>query len=235
MANIRKALLVREVDGVKYRVYPKTSSDIVVFGDTTVEKALTELANSLLNYATTESVNASIKASCEELYNRIIGITEEDGTTISEAYDTLKEVAAWIDDHGDIVSTFNDSINALNEAIKDIKFKKGTAKSWKDVNPILDNDTLGFEYDTGKYKIGDGVHAWNDLEYQGSNNDDNVEFIDTYNELPEIGIPNTLYCVTGDKLIYHYNSVTSRYEAFGGNGSFDPSIITRINGGNANG
>ena len=122
----------------------------------------------------------------------------------------------------------------IPESIKDIRFKRGTAKRWTEINPILASGEPGFEYDTGKFKIGDGIHSWKELEYQGSNSN-NIEFIDKYNNLPDNGIPNTLYCVADDKLIYHYNSVTSKYEPFGSNGSFDPTIITRINGGKANG
>ena len=117
---IRKALLVKEVKGTKYKIYPKTSADIVVYGATTVEQALNDFADKLSKFSNTENVDAIIKASCDKLYNKIMGITEEDGTTVSDAYDTLKEVGAWIDEHGDIVTQFNDNINALNEAIKNM-------------------------------------------------------------------------------------------------------------------
>jgi hypothetical protein len=255
---IRKALLVKEVNGEKYQIYPKTSADIVVYGATTVEQALNDFANKLSGFSQVENLDAKIKASCDELYNKIMGVTGEDGTTVSDAYDTLKEVGAWIEEHGDVVSSFNDNIALINETIKkldsivvdggeigdavidnpsiikDIKFKKGTAKRWKELNIVLASGEPGFEYDTGKFKIGDGIHPWKELKYQGSDSN-NIEFIDKYNELPETGISNTLYCVKDDKLIYHYNSETSKYEAFGASGSFDPTIITKINGGKANG
>ena len=255
---IRKALLVREVDGVKYKIYPKTSADIVVYGDITVEQALNNFADNLSGFVNSENVNAAIKKSCDDLYNKIMGVTGEDGTTISDAYDTLKEVGEWITEQGDVVSAFNDSIDLINKAIKkldsiivdggeigdaiidndktiikDIKFKKGTAKRWKEINPILASGEPGYEYDTGKFKIGDGIHNWKDLKYQGS--DDGIEFVNMFNKLPAVGNPNTLYCVADDKLIYYYDTATSRYETFGKSGSFDPSIITKINGGKANG
>lgn len=256
---IRKALLVREVDGVKYKIYPKTSADIVVYGDTTVEKALNNFAENL-SKVSSESINATIKASCDELYNKIMGVTDD--TAISDAYDTLKEIGAWIDEHGEIVSTFTDNIEMLNNAIKqlklitidggeisidsesgeddsinikDIKFKRGTAKRWEEINPVLDSGEPGFEYDTGKLKIGDGIHNWKELGYLGDNSNNDIEFIDKYNNLPDVGIPNTLYCVADDKLIYHYNPASYKYEPFGASGSFDPTIITKINGGKANG
>ena len=117
---IRKALLVKEVKETKYQIYPKTSADVVVYGATTVEQALNDFANRLSEFSRVEDIDAVVKASCDELYNKIMGVTAEDGTAVSDAYDTLKEVGAWIDQHGDVVTQFNDSINALNEAIKNM-------------------------------------------------------------------------------------------------------------------
>ena len=40
-----------------------------------------------------------------------------------------------------------------------------TAASWADANPILLQGELGIESDTSKVKLGDGVTAWNSLDY----------------------------------------------------------------------
>ena len=40
-----------------------------------------------------------------------------------------------------------------------------TAANLASINPILQRSIIGVEHDTGKGKIGDGVTAWNDLEY----------------------------------------------------------------------
>lgn len=45
------------------------------------------------------------------------------------------------------------------------RLKRGTAEAWARNNPVLALAEPGFEYDTGKLKIGDGVTAWNDLKY----------------------------------------------------------------------
>jgi hypothetical protein len=47
------------------------------------------------------------------------------------------------------------------------KFKRGKAASWVSANPILAEAEPGYELDTGKLKIGNGVTAWNDLAYFG--------------------------------------------------------------------
>ena len=56
-----------------------------------------------------------------------------------------------------------------------------------------------------------------------------------YTDLPKQGDETKLYRVIEDKLLYQWNFYKGIYESLGATGSFDPSIITLINGGNANG
>lgn len=46
-----------------------------------------------------------------------------------------------------------------------IQWRRDTAANWTSVNPILSEGMPGYEKDTGKLKIGDGVTAWNSLPY----------------------------------------------------------------------
>lgn len=119
------------------------------------------------------------------------------------------------------------------------QFKRGTAQRWIEVNPILRQGEPGFEYDTGKLKIGDGFTPWNNLKYINENIDVNKQeemvTVSTYSELPKVGDEKKLYRVVEDKLLYQWNFHKGIYESLGATGSFDPSIITLINGGNANG
>lgn len=43
--------------------------------------------------------------------------------------------------------------------------RKGTYQQWFNANPTLNSGEIGFESDTGKFKIGDGNTDWNDLTY----------------------------------------------------------------------
>lgn len=45
--------------------------------------------------------------------------------------------------------------------------KRHLAANWTSNNPTLLSAEWGYETDTGKYKIGDGTTAWNDLGYAG--------------------------------------------------------------------
>lgn len=43
--------------------------------------------------------------------------------------------------------------------------RRGTYQQWFDYNPILSAAEIGWESDTNKFKIGDGINHWNDLSY----------------------------------------------------------------------
>lgn len=43
--------------------------------------------------------------------------------------------------------------------------RRGTAAQWTAADPILAAGEIGFESDTGQFKIGDGINHWEDLSY----------------------------------------------------------------------
>lgn len=57
-----------------------------------------------------------------------------------------------------------------------IKFKRGIASRWTEANPVLAEGEPGFESDTGKLKIGNGIDAWNLLPYL--NGEPNIDLSD---------------------------------------------------------
>jgi hypothetical protein len=46
-----------------------------------------------------------------------------------------------------------------------IQLRKGTAAAWTSADPTLALGEIGYETDTGKQKVGDGVKAWTALDY----------------------------------------------------------------------
>ena len=118
------------------------------------------------------------------------------------------------------------------------QLRRGTKEAWARNNPLLKAGEPGYETNTGKLKIGDGFTPWltlpyiNDVDVSGQ---EEIIVVSTYNDLPRMGDVNILYRVIDDKLLYQWNSTTKKYESLGAQGSLDPSIITLINGGNANG
>lgn len=50
-------------------------------------------------------------------------------------------------------------------AITTIQFRRGTAAQWTAANPVLAAGEMGWEQDSGEFKIGDGTTAWASLGY----------------------------------------------------------------------
>ena len=48
-----------------------------------------------------------------------------------------------------------------------VQLRGDTAANWTNINPVLLEREMAFETDTRKFKIGDGITAWNGLEYGG--------------------------------------------------------------------
>ena len=46
-----------------------------------------------------------------------------------------------------------------------IQIRRDTSADWSSTNPTLSEGELGYETNTDKFKIGDGVTAWNSLDY----------------------------------------------------------------------
>lgn len=92
-----------------------------------------------------------------------------------------------------------------------IQLKRGKAASWTSLNLILNPGEPGFEIDTGKLKIGNGVTAWNDLPYLGENKSLIVN-ADTHYNFPAIGDVNVIYKASQEKQLYQWNEETYNYE-----------------------
>jgi len=55
-----------------------------------------------------------------------------------------------------------------------IQIRRGTASQWTSTNPVLADGELGFETDTKKGKLGNGITAWNSLPYSFTGEFSNV-------------------------------------------------------------
>ena len=47
----------------------------------------------------------------------------------------------------------------------EIQYRRGTAAQWTAANPVLAIGEPGYETDTGKFKVGNGVDHWSTLVY----------------------------------------------------------------------
>ena len=122
---------------------------------------------------------------------------------------------------------------ATTEILTTFQLKRGTAQRWIEVNPILKQGEPGFEYDTGKLKIGDGIRHWLELDYI-NNGKEEIVTVEKLSDLSAVGQSDMIYKVNSEKALYQWNATESKYEPLGGS-SFDPNTLTLISGGNANG
>ena len=85
-----------------------------------------------------------------------------------------------------------------------VRFKQlsKTSTEWASLNPTLLEGEIGFEKDTKKIKVGDGITAWNNLDYvTGSSSDlDTSNLVDLTSEQTITGLkyfaPNKELTVT---------------------------------------
>lgn len=90
------------------------------------------------------------------------------------------------------------------------QLKRGTAARWRELNPVLRQGEPGFEFDTGKLKIGDGLTAYNDLKYQTSK--DYIVNQPTSATFPLIGEKDVIYKAENERMLYQWNESINNYE-----------------------
>ena len=106
-----------------------------------------------------------------------------------------------------------------------IQFKRGLATSWTTQNPLLKIGEPGFEWDTGKLKIGDGRNHWNDLPYINEGHE--VFNALTHYDFPSVGSAGTIYKAESEKMLYQWNPLKRGYEVLGPeSGELDVDIIS---------
>ena len=89
-------------------------------------------------------------------------------------------------------------------AVVCIQLKRGTSSSWVNQNPILAIGEPGFEKDTGRLKIGDGVSSWLDLDYVGEDGT-GVYNAATHLDFPSVGKSNVIYKAYEEQKLYQWN------------------------------
>lgn len=52
---------------------------------------------------------------------------------------------------------------------KKMQLRRDTAANWTAANPVLAEGEIGFEINTNKMKIGNGIATWNELVYFNAN------------------------------------------------------------------
>ncbi len=123
--KMKMVIFQDEVNGVLTDLMARSHVDNVIYEEGGQQKALStklaEIIAAIALKADSATVTDDIKAANDALYNKIMGITAEDGTTVNEAYDTLKEVAEYLTAHGDVVQGFTNDIAGLKTAVETLQ------------------------------------------------------------------------------------------------------------------
>lgn len=123
--KLKQVIFQEEIDGVLTDLMARTHVDNVIYEEGGKQIALSEKLASLIATVATKAdsnnVTADIKTATDNLYNKIMGITAEDGAPVAEAYDTLKEVAKYLTEHGSVVQGFTNDISGLKKSVEDLK------------------------------------------------------------------------------------------------------------------
>lgn len=125
--KMKMVIFQDEVNGVLTDLMARSHVDNVIYEEGGQQKPLSaklaEIIAAVALKADSATVTDDIKAANDALYNKIMGITAEDGATVNEAYDTLKEVAEYLTAHGDVVQGFTNDIAGLKTAVPTLMIK----------------------------------------------------------------------------------------------------------------
>ena len=111
--------------------------------------------------------------------------------------------------------------------------RRGTASDWTTANPILASGEFGFETDTGKFKIGNGLTAWSGLQYFATLTAIKSEIVDsapaaldTLNELANALNDDASYATTITNVLALKAPLAS--PTFSGTVNFSNALVTGI-------
>ena len=99
-----------------------------------------------------------------------------------------------------------------------IQHRRDTAANWISADPVLESGEIGFETDTGKFKIGDGTVEWLELKYAGSGG---AEISETAPEDPDQGA-------------FWFNSITGITSVYVDSAWIELSLTGNLDGGKSN-
>ncbi len=74
-----------------------------------------------------------------------------------------------------------------------IKLRRDYPDNWTRINPVLGDGEPGYEKVTGKFKIGDGVSRWTQLEYFVSKSGGNEGLQETLLQHITTPLPHPVY------------------------------------------
>jgi hypothetical protein len=101
-----------------------------------------------------------------------------------------------------------------------VQFRRGLAANWTSANPTLAQGEMGIELDTDLFKIGDGLTAWNSLNYGGLQGPQGTSInvigsVENEEDLPASANQNDAYIVQSNGDLYIWDVVTDQWDNVG--------------------
>lgn len=133
-STIKTILMKKKVAGVVYGVHPETEATVVKYdASTTVADQIADFLRRLGPATVTvdnpenpgetisqaaPTVDAKIAAAVDAVEKRILGLDGANvNDTINTAYDTIREIAAWIESDGTGAASLTTTVASLNETV----------------------------------------------------------------------------------------------------------------------
>ena len=164
---VKNGKIRQSIDNVDYDINIKTSAEQVTYDtDLSVKEKLIQITQSLNNLSTgSDSVDAKIKKSCDALFSKIMGATDQ--SELNAAYDTLKEVSDYVASHGTTVNDILNDINDIKGQLLSLN-EKATHENIETLNKLStsDNGKLlfnGIEITGGDSGSGGGDSSWGSI------------------------------------------------------------------------
>ena len=96
----KTAVIQKKINDVVYDLMFKTTAANVSLEDgTTLDAKIEEISSYISKIVTENIIDSKISTASDNLYNKIMGISGSD-VTINEAFDTIQEIAAWLENDG---------------------------------------------------------------------------------------------------------------------------------------
>ena len=118
----KTAVIQKKIGDVVYDLmFKTTAANVVLEGGTTLDAKIEEISSHIANIVTENIIDEKIDTASEDLYNRIMGLSGSD-VTISEAYDTIKEIADWLtNDENDTAASIVTDIATLQGKVETLE------------------------------------------------------------------------------------------------------------------
>ena len=193
----KNAILRQKIDGIMYNLLVQSTGDIVTLSDgTTLSAKIAQIVSTFDSIITENIIDEKISTSSTSLYEKVTGFNSD--TSINEAYDTIKEIADWLNTDAptsaqDIINELGDLTEAIstletNATIVEASETNGSIKvNNEDVTVYTHPETHSAEMieetDTKKFVTPEEKEAWNNKDLipfiNASSTDADYSILDT--------------------------------------------------------